>query len=167
MDQGDYAQAHSLIEESLAIMRELGEKMGIAVSLGNLGHVAGNQGDYAQARSLIEESLGIFRDLGDKRGIAECLVDLGCVANDEGRADSAMRLLALGQKLAERIAYKFKPPAQEQFERCVSALRARVGEETFAREWAAGQQMSVEQAVAYALEEESSEEGTAHSGADP
>jgi non-specific serine/threonine protein kinase len=163
-DQGDYAQARSLCEESLTITRELGDKRGIAHSLNNLGLVARDQGDYAQARSLCGESLGIFRDLGDKRGIAECLVGLGCAANDEDRTDSALRLLASGQMLAERITYKFEPPEQEQFERCVSALRARVDEETFAREWAAGQEMSVEQAIAYAQEEGASAEGTAHSG---
>src|SRR5579871_5032422 len=45
--QGDYASARSLTEESLAIRRELGDRLGIAYSLNNLGILAKDQGDYA------------------------------------------------------------------------------------------------------------------------
>ena len=44
-EQGNYAAARSLQEESLAISRELGDKRGIAGSLNSLGNVAKNQGD--------------------------------------------------------------------------------------------------------------------------
>ncbi len=62
--QGDYAAARTLHEESLAIRRELGDQRSIAASLGNLGNVAHVLGDYAAARTLHEESLAIRRELG-------------------------------------------------------------------------------------------------------
>src|SRR5205814_3934786 len=71
--QGDYISARLLIEESLAIKRDLGDKKGIASSLGNLSIVAYLQGDYISARTLQEESLVINRELGDKVGIATSL----------------------------------------------------------------------------------------------
>jgi hypothetical protein len=43
-----------LHEESLEIRRELGDRPGIAASLGNLGNVAHNQGDRPAARALFE-----------------------------------------------------------------------------------------------------------------
>jgi LmbE family N-acetylglucosaminyl deacetylase len=45
---GHYARAAALYEESLAIMRELGDLRGVALSLGNLGAVACDRGEYAR-----------------------------------------------------------------------------------------------------------------------
>jgi predicted ATPase/class 3 adenylate cyclase/Tfp pilus assembly protein PilF len=82
--QGDYVIARSLMEESLSLQREIGDKMGIAHSLGSLGNVACDQGDHLAARSLHEESLSIRREIGDKRGIANSFNGLGIVAYDQG-----------------------------------------------------------------------------------
>jgi tetratricopeptide (TPR) repeat protein len=77
IEQGDYAVARSLLEESLMIRRQLGDKAGIAVSLNNLGMVAIQQGDYAIARSLLEESLLLCREVGDQWLNAAALETLG------------------------------------------------------------------------------------------
>src|SRR6266446_950637 len=61
--QGDYPAARALYEESLAIRRELGDRSGIAASLGTPGTVAVNQGDHPAARALQEQSLAIYREL--------------------------------------------------------------------------------------------------------
>src|SRR5205814_6788569 len=62
----DYAAALSLLNESLSLQRDLGDKKGIANSLNNLGVMASEQGDYAAARSFLEEGLLLRRELGDK-----------------------------------------------------------------------------------------------------
>jgi predicted ATPase/DNA-binding SARP family transcriptional activator/Tfp pilus assembly protein PilF len=90
--QGDYASARSLYEKALAIMRELGDKQGIAASLINLGEVAWRQGDYVAARSLFEKSLELFKELGDQHGIADALVNLGNVVSKQGDHASARPL---------------------------------------------------------------------------
>ena len=76
-EQEDHGAAQALLEESLAIFRELGNKRGIAYSLWSLGNVVHQQGDNGAAQALWEESLAIFRELDNKRGIAWSL--------DEGR----------------------------------------------------------------------------------
>jgi non-specific serine/threonine protein kinase len=82
--QGDYAAARSLLEESLAIRRDLGDRREIANSLGNLGMVAKAQGDRVRSRSLHEESLAMRRALGDQWGIAMSLQNLAEEAHDQG-----------------------------------------------------------------------------------
>jgi len=82
--QGDYPAARVLHEESLVIRRELGDRPGIAASLGNLGNVALNQGDYPAATALQEQSLAIRRELGDRYGTATTLNNLGVVAINQG-----------------------------------------------------------------------------------
>jgi predicted ATPase/DNA-binding SARP family transcriptional activator len=104
--QGDWTSARSLHQESLEIRRELGDRQGFAISLGNLGNVAYDQGDYATARSLQEESLEMRRELGDRPGIAQSLGNLGNVAYEQGDYDSARSLqeesLEMRRELGDR-----------------------------------------------------------------
>jgi predicted ATPase len=105
-NQGDYGTARTLYEESLAIRRELGDKLGIAASLGNLGVMAYEQGDYGAARTLYEEGLAIRRELGDKLGIAASLGNLGVVAFYQGDYGAARTLdeesLAIQRELGDK-----------------------------------------------------------------
>jgi predicted ATPase len=104
--QGDYPAAWALYEESLAIRRELGDRSGIAGSLGNLGNVAVNQGDHSAARALQEQSLAIYRELGDRFGTANTLNNLGVVALNQGDYPAARALheesLAISRELGNR-----------------------------------------------------------------
>src|SRR5258708_37900411 len=70
LPQGDYDQAEALLQESLALFRELGDKPGMTKSLRILGSLAGARNTYRLARSLVEEALVLSRELGDKKGIA-------------------------------------------------------------------------------------------------
>ena len=75
--QSDQSAARALLEESLTINRELGNKQGIAHALGNLSTLAVDQGDYTVAQLLLEQCLSLLQDLNDKRGIARSLGSLG------------------------------------------------------------------------------------------
>lgn len=104
--QGDYSTARSLHEESLAIMREIGDKRGIAYSLHNLGVVALEYGDYSTTRSLHEESLAIRREIVDKGGIAASLNSLGNLAAEQGDNATARSLheesLAIRREIGDK-----------------------------------------------------------------
>ena len=104
--QGDYPAAREPHEESLSIRRELGDRIGIARSLGNLGIVTFQQGDYPAARALYEESLATHRELGDRFGIAASLGNLGNVAQEQGDYPAARALLeeclAIRRELGDR-----------------------------------------------------------------
>ncbi|MGH3087502.1 MAG: tetratricopeptide repeat protein [Rubrobacteraceae bacterium] len=83
-EQGDYASASALHEESLIVARRLGNRPAIAHSLNNLGLVALYQDDYERTAELHEESLALRRELGDKGGSAASLHNLGLMALYEG-----------------------------------------------------------------------------------
>jgi non-specific serine/threonine protein kinase len=78
--QGDYAAAHRMLDESLGIAREHGDKPGVAAALFELGNLANDAEDLKKARALYEESLAIRRELEDRRGISSALHNLGVVA---------------------------------------------------------------------------------------
>jgi tetratricopeptide (TPR) repeat protein len=90
--QGDLAAARTLGEESLALRRDLGDRRGIAATLGSLVNVALDQGDFPAARAVMEECLGLRRELGDKPGTASSLQVLGYVAHQEGDYAAARAL---------------------------------------------------------------------------
>jgi predicted ATPase len=102
-DQGDYTSARSLHQECLAIQRELGDKLGISVSLNNLALLADKLGDYTEARSLHQQSLEIKQALGDQRGIAYSLMNLGTVTRHQGDYTSARLLLEEGLALFREL----------------------------------------------------------------
>ena len=91
--QGDPVSSRSLYEESLALNRKLGNKLGVANVLLNLGTARKAQGDLAAAQSLAEESLELYRELGEKKGVAKALLNLGNYAMIHGDPASARSLL--------------------------------------------------------------------------
>ena len=61
-------------------MRELGDQVGIANVVSNLGIVAIRKEDYSAAWPLHQEESSIRRELADRGGIAVSLNNLGLVA---------------------------------------------------------------------------------------
>lgn len=104
--QGDYAEARTLYEDSLALYRELGDQHGVAASLNNLGSIACDQGDYETARSLREEALVINRETGNRAWEAINLQNLGVVSQVLKEYTQAQALheesLAIRRELGDR-----------------------------------------------------------------
>ena len=104
--QGDYAKAHMLYDQSLAIERELDDKSGAAKSLHQLGRLAQDQGDYTEARRLYNQTLTISRELHDKSGIAKVLHQLGTIAYLQGEPDEARKLYNQAQETFKELGAK-------------------------------------------------------------
>jgi non-specific serine/threonine protein kinase len=150
-DQGDYAAARGLLDESLALFRELDHKVGIARSLSSLGKAAHAQEDYGAARALFEEAVAIARELGHKGAIVRDLEGLAAVAVAQGQPERAARLFGAVEALRAAMGYPLPPVQRAEHERSIAAVRAALGEATFAAAWAEGQAMPLEAAVADAL----------------
>lgn len=84
--QGDTLRSLALIEEGLALSRELDYKRGIAESLLYLGiySISFQTQSHIKERkeALYAESLDLWRELGDKRGIARALGPMASLARD-------------------------------------------------------------------------------------
>jgi hypothetical protein len=74
------------------------------------------------------------------------------VAVDDGRPERAATLLGAAAALLEAGGLQMDPIDRAEYDRAAAATRALLGEATFAAAQAAGQAMSLEQAVAYGLE---------------
>ncbi len=89
--QGDHKQADSLLEQSLAFFRKVGDDEGIALNLLHMGMQTYMQGRYEQAVGLYEESLLIMRRLGHAR-VTLVLANLGQALLYQGNSQRARML---------------------------------------------------------------------------
>jgi len=150
---GDHGRAAALLAESLALRRELGNAWGIAMALTNLGEVARDQGDYERAEGLYRESLALLRDVGDKVVIAACLEGMAAAASARRRLERVTRLSAAAATLRGAIGAPLPPAEQTLYDHTVADARAALGAIPFVEAWAAGRALSLEQAMAEALDE--------------
>jgi tetratricopeptide (TPR) repeat protein len=163
---GDPTAATPYLEESLAIARQVGDRYLIGLPLHMLGAIALARGDRARARSLLAERVALARELGDKGAAAWSLRELAEVAVAEGdyRAARAQFLESLTMHhevgelrhaasaldaLARLATAMAQPRRASRLAGAAAGLRAA---------WPAGQAMSLEQAVAYALEDASGDD---------
>ncbi len=148
--QGDLPRALALHEESLKLRRELGHKWGTAISLAGLGWVALRQGNRERAIELIGESMGIRLEMGDKGGLAWCLERLAEIAGTQQERDRAACLLGAAQTVRTGIGSIVDPGDQQAHAHTIATLRSQLGDVAFAQAWAAGERLTLEEAVAYA-----------------
>jgi tetratricopeptide (TPR) repeat protein len=154
--QGDDARATIWYEESLILLRAIGDKVGIAATLGGLAVGAETRGDYARATALLAESLALSQELGDKGGMAAGLEDMARVVIASGTTahilERAIQLCGAASALRAAIGAPLSVPGRAEQERTVGALRTALGKAAYEAAWAEGQAISLEQAIAYALE---------------
>ena len=149
---GEDQQAARAYEESLHLFRELDIRDGQAGALHNLAYLAHHQGDEQRAAQLFRDALRLFGALGDRRGIAECLVGLAGVSGAVGQPAQAAHLIGAAEGLLDVAGACISPSNQIDYERDLSAIRARLGTEAFAAARAVGQATALEQVRASALE---------------
>jgi non-specific serine/threonine protein kinase len=148
--QGDYERARVLSEQSLALSRKTGDKGAIARSLSMLGRVAFRQRNFEEAVGKHNESLMLFRELGEKLGIIQALERLGSVAVASAPIRAA-RLLGAATHVRETIGAPLPTYDRAEHDTAVDHVRALLDRAVFAAAWAEGRAMTLEQAIEYAL----------------
>jgi predicted ATPase/DNA-binding XRE family transcriptional regulator/uncharacterized protein HemY len=106
--QSDLRRRKPLMEESLALFQEVGDKFGIAQCLPSIGaNAMALDGDYERARALAEEGLDLYKEIGDKDGIANTLGSLGYLAFQQGDYKQATTLFESSLALFQEVRNKY------------------------------------------------------------
>ena len=151
--QGNYGEAIRLHEEALALRQELGDKLGIASSLHNLGNAVGEKGEYRRAMTLYREGLALCRELGYKPGIVMYIEGMASLAATQNQMEQAVCLFGAAGALRKVIGAPLSAAEEADDARYIAMARDALDDETFAAAWTRGQAMSLEESIAYALEE--------------
>jgi tetratricopeptide (TPR) repeat protein len=151
---GQYDRARCLLERSVSLNRGRGAVLQIAANLNNLGLCALRQGSLEEATSLFSESLRTKREMGNSPGgIVYGVEGLAQVAAARGQWERATCLLGAADALHAEGGSPRRPPSEGAHdEQILACARIALAEPAFAAAWSRGAAMTVEQAVAYALE---------------
>jgi tetratricopeptide (TPR) repeat protein len=87
--RGDYARAIWALREASDIFEKLGDRIGAAWSMNQLGDVVCASGELAKGRGCYERALAAFRDARDPWGTGRSLTDLGYIHLGEDRVGEA------------------------------------------------------------------------------
>jgi tetratricopeptide (TPR) repeat protein/transcriptional regulator with XRE-family HTH domain len=74
---GPWAEAITRHTAAVQVARQLGDQLGLANALGDLGNARQRTGDYPATAQALEEALRIYRALGSRLGEANALAALG------------------------------------------------------------------------------------------
>jgi tetratricopeptide (TPR) repeat protein len=150
---GDIERAATSFEESLRLTQELGDHYLMAWSLAGLASVARLRADYQRATGMFKESLSHYQSSGDKFGPPFVVEALGLVAAVLGDANRAACLWGAASAWREAINEPLSLSYQRDYAPSIAQARTQLGEEAYESAWLEGRAMSLEQAIALALEE--------------
>jgi ATP/maltotriose-dependent transcriptional regulator MalT len=108
---------------------------------------------YEHVKALCQESLQLNAVIGDRRGVAASLVGLAGLAVEQADAIHAARLLAAAEQLLNDMSAHLMFLDQLEYERHLNSVHAQLSPSTFGRVWEEGRSMSMERAIAFALED--------------
>ncbi|MGE5223954.1 MAG: adenylate/guanylate cyclase domain-containing protein [Omnitrophica WOR_2 bacterium] len=115
-------------------------------------YLKASQGDLENGTIFVRKSLLIFQQLNDLYWIANCLAEFAYVANSRNDPIRSARLLGARNAIHESIGATSSPQSQLLFSTIIEKTKSMLDEETFQSAWAEGNAMTMQQAIAYALE---------------
>jgi predicted ATPase/class 3 adenylate cyclase len=152
--EGDYPRARRLIEESRRLFEtSLGAEHWIVGDVTPLGDLARSEGDDARAGELYRSAVAAAREAEWRPGLARLVNLFGVLAVQRGRHGRGARLLGAAAGDDLQTAAKFFPEMPRERAEALLAARSALGEAAFATAWAAGQALTVDEALAEALAE--------------
>ena len=154
VDEGKYAEARASLEEIHRFYRQARLNIWIDIPLWMLGVIAIREGDYARAKEWYTECLLFDEQIGLSNQLAECLIGFAGIASAEKRFERAAQLLGAGEAEVEMREIPLENIDRIELQRLTAVLRRELGDARFETLASQGRAMTMEQAIAYALEED-------------
>jgi tetratricopeptide (TPR) repeat protein len=148
---GDRGRARALYEENLHRARTLDNEYIEASSLGSLAMNAAGDGRTKEALSLTKEHLPIAMHFGSI-AVAEAFCRVAFVLAHAGRSDSAAQAFAYSEALLDEMGAGDTFWVRRENRTTEARIRETIDDEAFAQAWDEGQALTLDEAVALALE---------------
>lgn len=154
--RGNFDRAVAMCQEACAIGEEHGELWAHAYAIWTLALVALNSGEVDEATARASECLRVKRTFNDLLGIAMAIEVLAWCAAAQGRPDRAGTLLGAAARIGRSVGLPlfgsrhFGAPHKD----CEAAIRRALGDGGFDATFGRGTAYTVDEAIAYALDDE-------------
>jgi tetratricopeptide (TPR) repeat protein len=154
---GQEARAAVLLEECLMLARAAGDVAYEGLAHYALGLIAFRAGDRVRMQTQAKQCLHVTQTSGILYQVPACLDLVAMVTGQQGEGERAARLLGAGTALSAHMGVFPGDWELAMYEAAVAPARAALGEEQWAAAYAVGQAMTLEEAMAEALGEETGE----------
>jgi hypothetical protein len=150
---GDDDYARRAYEECLAVSQQTGEARRIIFIYNNLTFIALHEGEAERARDLGRQGLQLARAINNRLQLATALAQLAGAIGALDQPQQAARLLGASERAMERLGAFHQPNDKREIDGIIASVHAQLDEATFQAAWAQGRELTLEQAVAQALDE--------------
>jgi predicted ATPase/class 3 adenylate cyclase len=147
--QKDLDRARATSYQALALFREAGDEFGLGWNLHQIGSFNVTTRNLVAARRELEEALTLFAKARDVTGLVVLLGDFARLSATSGDLLRGVRLAGAAAALQRRSGTDLAKVVNDLEGAVDSSAHPRP--EEAAADWAAGQAMNVDEAVAYAL----------------
>ncbi len=152
---GDTKRAMEYHQQVLSITEACGESLFRSSALRDIGIGAWRQGERPRAIELVENALRLNRRMGSPVNAAMSLEALAWMVVDGGDAERAAVLLGAAQGLWRSVGNPASiVPMPRYHDECERLARSALGAHRFDSAFRRGQEMSMDEAVSYALGEQ-------------
>jgi len=149
----DDDRARSAYQECLAVAKQTGETRRVLYMYQNLSFIALHEGDAERVRDLGCQGLQLARTMNNRLELAKVLTVFAGAIGELGQAQLAARLLGASESALERFGAFHQLNDRPEIDAIITAVHDRLGNAAFQVAWAEGRELTLEQAVAQALDE--------------
>jgi hypothetical protein len=149
----NFQEAREHANRMLALHEEMGDQLSITSHNSEVAHVLRGSGIIEEALGLYKATIQEWREFGHRGAVAHQLECLAFIAKAKEQGERAVRLMGAAEALREVSRSPMTPNEHMLYDREVAELRAGLDEPVFAALWAEGRTMTMDQAIAYAVDE--------------
>ncbi|HET9344904.1 MAG TPA: tetratricopeptide repeat protein [Candidatus Limnocylindrales bacterium] len=150
-DAGDLPAALAELEWSAATARELGDRLELSNALSDLGFVTAASGDLGGAATLQREALTIAARIRARTIVAQSIDGVAEIVARRGDPLGAARLWAAAETIRQTTRAALLAADRRRIDRSIAAAREAADADAWWSAWAAGEALSLEDAVRSAL----------------
>ena len=134
-------------EESLAILRAVGDRRTLGKVLWCLAGVNADLGDAETAAAQFEESLTLFVEFGDRWFCVIVLESIASLAASSGEIERAVSLLGAADAVLENIGVPLPARFRARHDQILTTAHATLGDARFVTTWDAGKRLSLGETI--------------------
>lgn len=149
--RGEYAQARAFLQKDVDLQEEVGNRMGYLWGRTRLANVALREGNAVEAGQILVDVIEKFQSDRNKNGLAFALEKLTSLYVVTHKPEAAARLIGWADATRQEIGDPRQRLQQDELDRDIAAMIAEIGLSAYQAAYDAGREMTLDQAVRYAL----------------
>ena len=154
--QGNYPQAIAYHEEAIKLSEKIGDHYESLWAKVNLAYAVLRQGDIQKARALFEDNIQSTQKANLTIALVYTVEGIASLYANQAHSERAAQLFSWADSMRDQFGDHRPPIEQASVEKDLAVIHAQLDDQTFERLWNEGRILTLEQAIALALEESTS-----------